>query len=298
LSELIGGRKRDRIKLYGSAGMYMSPEGYAEEAAAIAAMGFKAYKMRPAAGPDQDLETLKQMRAAVGPDVGLMIDAHGWWRMGDRSYSLETIQQLAQKMAAYNPAWLEEPLPPDDHDSYIEFHKTIPFPLASGEHEPDEERFLDLITSRAVDWVQMDVCCQGGFEMGRRVFEAAEKQGLRFAFHSWGTVLEVLAAAHLGVCYSPDVVEWLEYPCYSNQGRAGMYPFAAADEILAEPLPMENGDLIVPKEPGLGVPIDESVIERYPFQPGPWSIFKIDSPPETLAVSGDHSVKWVDAEGR
>jgi L-alanine-DL-glutamate epimerase-like enolase superfamily enzyme len=218
--------------------------------------------------------------------------------MGDRSYSLETIQQLAQKMAAYNPAWLEEPLPPDDHDSYIEFHKTIPFPLASGEHEPDEERFLDLITSRAVDWVQMDVCCQGGFEMGRRVFEAAEKQGLRFAFHSWGTVLEVLAAAHLGVCYSPDVVEWLEYPCYSNQGRAGMYPFAAADEILAEPLPMENGDLIVPKEPGLGVPIDESVIERYPFQPGPWSIFKIDSPPETLAVSGDHSVKWVDAEGR
>jgi L-alanine-DL-glutamate epimerase-like enolase superfamily enzyme len=296
LSELTGGRRRDRIKCYGSAGMYMSPEGYAEEAAAIAAMGFKAYKMRPAAGPDQDLETLKQMRAAVGPDVGLMIDAHGWWRMGDRSYGLETIQQLAQKMAAYNPAWLEEPLPPDDHESYVEFHKTIPFPLASGEHEPDEERFLDLITSRAVDWVQMDVCCQGGFEMGRRVFEAAEKHGLRFAFHSWGTVLEVLAAAHLGICYSPDVVEWLEYPCYSNQGRPGMYPFAAADEILAEPLPMENGDLIVPKEPGLGVPIDESVIERYPFQPGPWSIFKIDSPPETLAVSGDHSVKWVEAE--
>lgn len=296
LSELTGGRCRDRIKCYGSAGMYMTPQGYADEAAAIAALGFPAYKMRPAAGPEKDLETLVKMREAVGPDVGLMVDAHAWWRMGDRSYSLETIEKLAQQMAPYKPAWLEEPLPPDDHEAYAKFHKSIPFPLASGEHEPDEESYLDLINSRAVDWVQMDVCCQGGFEMGRRIFEAARKQGLRFAFHSWGTALEVLAAAHLGICYSADVVEWLEHPCYSNQGKPGMYPFAAADEILAEPLPIENGDLIVPKAPGLGMEIDESVIERYPFQPGPWSIFRIDSPPETLAVSGDHSVKWVDAE--
>ena len=296
LSELTGGRRRDRIKCYGSAGMYMTPEGYAEEAAAIAGMGFPAYKMRPAAGPEKDLETLEKMRAAVGPEVGLMIDAHAWWRMGDRSYGLGTIHQLAREMAAYEPAWIEEPLPPDDHEAYRKFHEIIPFPLASGEHEPDEAHYLDLINTRAVDWVQMDVCCQGGFEMGRRIFEAAKNQGLRFAFHSWGTALEVLAAAHLGICYSPDVVEWLEYPCYSNQGRPGMYPFPAADEILAEPLSLENGDLIVPKEPGLGIAIDEGVIARYPFQPGPWSIFRIDSPPETLAVSGDHSVKWVAAE--
>src|SRR5678816_2095513 len=76
LSELIGGRKRDRIKLYGSAGMYMSPARFADEAAAIANMGFTAYKMRPALGPEDDLETVRLMRKAVGPDVGLMIDAH------------------------------------------------------------------------------------------------------------------------------------------------------------------------------------------------------------------------------
>ena len=164
LSELIGGRRRDRIKCYGSAGMYMSPQGYAEEAAAIAALGYPAYKMRPAAGPEKDLETLEKMRQAVGPEVGLMIDAHSWWRMGDRSYGLKTIQQLAQEMAPYKPYWLEEPLPPDDHQAYREFHETIPFPLASGEHEPDEESYNDLISKGAVDWVQMDVCCQGGFE--------------------------------------------------------------------------------------------------------------------------------------
>jgi hypothetical protein len=77
-----------------------------------------------------------------------------------------------------------------------------------------------------------------------------------------------------------------------------MYPFQVADDILTEPLEIENGELIVPKDPGLGVEVDESVIERYPYIPGPWSIFKIDSPPETLAVSGDHSVKWVEAETR
>src|SRR4051812_44079728 len=95
MSELIGGRKRDRIKLYGSAGMYMSPQGYADEAAQIASMGFTAYKMRPALGPDDDVKTVELMRKAVGPNVGLMIDAHSWWRMGDKSYSEPTVAQVA-----------------------------------------------------------------------------------------------------------------------------------------------------------------------------------------------------------
>ena len=74
-----------------------------------------------------------------------------------------------------------------------------------------------------------------------------------------------------------------------------MYPFELADEILKEPLQIERGDLIVPRTPGLGVAINEHIIEKYPFIPGPWSIFQIDSPPSTVAVIGDHSVKWVDS---
>lgn len=293
LSDVIGKRKRDRIKLYGSAGMYMSPAGFAEEAAAIAELGFAAYKMRPALGPEQDLETVVLMREAVGPDVGLMIDAHSWWRMGDKSYSPETVANLARSMAEFNPVWLEEPLPPHDHAAYRQLRAAKLLPIASGEHEQNEAGFMDLIESGAADYIQMDVCCQGGIEMGRRIFDAVGKKGLRFAFHSWGTTLEVLAAAHLGICWPADVVEWLEYPCYSNNGRPGMYPFLLADEILREPLAIENGDLIVPDAPGLGVEIDEAVIEKYPFIPGPWSFFKIDSPPETVAVTGDHSVKWI-----
>jgi len=293
VSELIGGRVRDSIRLYGSAGMYMPPEAYAAEAAAIASLGFRAYKMRPALGPEKDAETVRLMRQAVGPDFDLMVDAHTWWRMGDRGYSLETVEELAQSMAGQRIAWLEEPLPPDDHAAYLRLKEKDIVPLASGEHEPGEERYMDLILTEAVDYVQMDVCCQGGYAMGRRLFAEIARQGLRFAFHSWGTALEVVAAAHLGICWPDMVVEWLEYPCYSSPDRAGMYPFPLAAEILKEPLELDAGDLIVPRKPGLGVEVDESVVERYPWIPGPWSYFRTDSPPEKRAVMADHSVKWV-----
>jgi L-alanine-DL-glutamate epimerase-like enolase superfamily enzyme len=151
---------------------------------------------------------------------------------------------------------------------------------------------MDLILTGSVDYVQMDVCCQGGFAMARRLFSEISRSGLRFAFHSWGTALEVIAAAQLGICWPDMVVEWLEYPCYSAPGRAGMYPFPLASDILKDPLQLDHGDLVVPRAPGLGVTVDESVIERYPWIPGPWSLFRTDSPAETRAVTADHSVMW------
>jgi L-alanine-DL-glutamate epimerase-like enolase superfamily enzyme len=296
LSELAGGRVRDTIKLYGSGGMYQPPERYAQEAADVQAMGFPAYKYRPALGPDEDLRTVKLMREKCGPKFGIMIDAHSWWRMGDKSYSFDQVARLAKEIAKYGPVWLEEPMPPDDHAAYRKLKAMNILPLATGEHEQDEAGFLDLIQTKAANYIQMDVCCQGGFAMGRRVCEALAKEGLKFAFHSWGTTLEVLAAAHFGVCFPESVVEWLEYPCHGNFGRKGMYPFPLADEILVKPLDIQNGILTVPKGPGLGVEVDERVIEKYPWIPGPWSTFKIHSPPETIAVTGDHSVKWVEAK--
>jgi L-alanine-DL-glutamate epimerase-like enolase superfamily enzyme len=292
VSELLGGRVRERIRLYGSAGMYMAAEASAAEASAVADLGFTAYKLRPGLGPEKDLEALALTRRAVGPDVDLMVDAHTWWRMGDRSYSLDTIEQLAEEMAGHDIAWLEEPLPPDDHAAYLALKEKDIVPLASGEHEPSEERYFDLILNQAVDYVQMDVCTQGGFALGRRIFGEIARQGLRFAFHSWGTALEVIAAAHLGICWPETVVEWLEYPCYSSPQRAGMYPFPLAAEILTDPLQLDHGDLVVSRAPGLGVTVDESVLDRYPWIPGPWSLFRIDSPAETRAVSSDHSIQW------
>ncbi len=292
VADMIGGRMRDRIRLYGSAGMYAAPEKYAEEAAAIAKLGFRAYKMRSGIGPEQDVETVRLMREAVGPDIDLMVDAHTWWRMGDRNYAASTVDRIAEQLADYHIAWLEEPFPPDDHEAYRRLKQLDYVPLASGEHEPDESRYMDLIVTNSVDFVQMDLVTQGGYPTGRKLLREISNQGLRFAFHSWGTALEVVAAAHLGVCWPESVVEWLEYPCYAAAGRAGMYPFPLAADILKEPLQIEDGDLVVGDKPGLGVEVDESVIERYPYIPGDWSYFTTDEPRQTRAVTSDHSDKW------
>jgi len=293
IAELMGGAVRNKIKLYGSAGMYMSPEKYAEEANAIMEMGFLGYKMRPALGPEEDLRTVKLMREATSPDMAIMVDAHTWWRMGNKSYTDATIHDLAKSMAAFSPYWLEEPLPPEDHPAYKNLRDLHVLPIASGEHEQELAGFEDLANTGAVDFLQMDVCCQGGFDMGLKVFDLAAANKMRFAFHSWGTALEVLAAAHLGVCREEAIVEWLEYPCYSSKGKAGMYPFPLSDEILKDPLAIKDGYLHLPSGHGLGIDIDERVIEKYPFIPGPWSYFHQDSPKTTIAVTGDHSVKWV-----
>lgn len=292
LSEIAGGRVRDRIRLYGSAGMYMAPEGYAKEAAAVAALGFPAYKMRPGISPEDDLEAVRRVREAVGAAVDVMVDAHTWWRMGDSSYSRETVERLAKEMAEQDIAWLEEPFAPEDHQSYWDLKQQEIVCLAAGEHEASERGFLDLIYTQSVDYLQLDVCCQGGFSMARRLFAEIEREGLCFAFHSWGTMLELIAAAHLGVCWPENVVQWLECPVYE---KGVLYPFPLAHEILKDPLQIEKGELSVPRDPGLGVKIDETVIDRYPWVPGPWSFFYIQSPEQTLAVTSDHSVAW---EGR
>jgi hypothetical protein len=82
-------------------------------------------------------------------------------------------------------------------------------------------------------------------------------------------------------------VEWLEYPCYSTPSRAGMYPYPLAAEVLKEPLQLDHGDLILPKGPGLGVAVDEGVIERYPWIAGPWSFLGTDS----KLPSSEHSLE-------
>ena len=296
ISELIGGRVRDQIRLYGSAGMYQPPEAFAAEAAGIRDLGYSGYKMRPALGPEDDLKTVRLMREAVGPDMDLMVDAHSWWRMGDRSYSNETIERLAGEMNEYRIAWLEEPMPPDDHQSYRSLRERDIVTLASGEHEPSEESFRDLIANRCVDYAQADVVCQGGYPLGRRLLADVSHHGIRFAFHCWGTDLEVIAAAHLGICWPETVCEWLEYPVYTTDKLKTMYPFPLAQEILTEPLDIAGGQLTVPRGPGLGVDVDEAVIDKYPWIPGPWSTFTLISPPETYTITSDHSVRWAEDE--
>jgi hypothetical protein len=71
-----------------------------------------------------------------------------------------------------------------------------------------------------------------------------------------------------------------------------MYPFPLAREILRDSLEVVRGEFIVPREPGIGVEVNEGAIEKYPWIPGPWSYFRLESPPGIWAVTSDHSIKW------
>jgi L-alanine-DL-glutamate epimerase-like enolase superfamily enzyme len=291
VSELLGGRVRDRIRLYAAGGIAGAPERLAEEAAGVGEAGFSAYKMRLARGPEEDVRTVEFLRRTTGAEFELMADAHAWWRMGDRSYSAEAVEEAARGLAAQRVYWLEEPVPPQEHASYGRLKARVPVPLAAGAHESVDDGLLELIQARAVDFIQMDLLHQGGYPTARLLLTEAAREGLRFAFRTLGTALDIVAASHLAVCWPEIVAEWLEFPLYAGFARPGMYPFPLAEDLLREPLEIEHGDLVVPHGPGLGVQINESAIERYRWIPGPWSWVKLDSPEETLYLNGDFEMQ-------
>jgi L-alanine-DL-glutamate epimerase-like enolase superfamily enzyme len=267
VSELIGGRVRDRIRLYGSVGVFRSTEEHVADALETQTAGFAAFKMRAGRSPEEDLAAARAIRQAAGAELDIMVDASAWSCMGDYSYSRDSIERISAGLREIRVRFLEEPLPSADHDGYARLRALDLAPLAAGRHEPNELRLLDLIQSAAVDYVQMDLISQGGYATARRLFPDIARAGLRFAFSNFGTALETIAVAQLGVCWPESVVRWLEYPCYAIGPREIAYSFPLSTEILKTPLTIDHGHLVVPRGPGLGVEIDESVIWRYPFVP-------------------------------
>lgn len=277
ISELLGGRVRDSIRLYACGGMYKPAEDCAEEAVAVKNMGFEGFKMRLAGGPPADLEAVAAVRRATGPDFNIMVEAHSWWRLGEHSYTYEMVSSLAQRMMPHRLTWLEEPFRPENRDAYARLKLEGTVPIAAGESESDMDGFMTLLGNNLVDYLQADVSYQGGYRFCNDVINATASHGKRFAFHNIGTDLETLIQAHLGVCFSEDVVPWLEHPLYVEGDRTFLYPFPLAREVLAEPLEIKDGRLLLPKGPGLGVRVNESVIRRYSFVPGPWSVVHLSA---------------------
>jgi L-alanine-DL-glutamate epimerase-like enolase superfamily enzyme len=237
------------------------------------------------------------MRQALGPNIGICLDAHGWWRMGDNSYAPSTIEEIARAIAPFGVTWLEEPLPVEDRLAYSKLRSKGIVPIAAGEHEHDLEGFELLIENGAVDVAQADVSHHGGFSGVAEIIRLCEKNEVTFAFHNWGTALETVVDALIGSCFCRETARWLEYPHYAHRDPRVMYPFPLSDELVPEAPVPENGELSLPDGPGLGIAVDESVFEEYPYLPGPWSTFELDSPPTKLALSGDHALAWAEDSG-
>ena len=292
VTDFFGGRKQDTICCYGSAGMYQTPEAYAEEAAAVCELGFQAYKYRPALGPVEDLRTVELMREAVGSQVGLCLDAHAWWRMGDKSYSSAIVDFLAEAISIHGITWLEEPLRVEDRDAYARLKAMQYVAIAGGEHELDLLGFQTLVARECVDIVQADVSHHGGLSGISKIIDLCLVRQKTFAFHNWGTALETVVDSLIASCFPRETARWLEYPQYAHRDSRVMYPFPLSDEIVPDAPVPEEGELPLPESHGLGVEINEKVFEKYKYLKGPWSKFEIEEPATTQYLSGDHAQTW------
>lgn len=262
-----------KLELYASAGMYMEPAGYAEQAKAIQELGFSGYKYRPGLGIEADLRTLRLIRDAVGPEMDVMVDAHTWWKLGEKSYSFSEIVELVDDMAAYDPLWVEEPVEPAAYDAYRRLADATPVVLAGGESEETPAGLRALAETGAVGFLQGDVRHHRGFTGCWEAITDCTGRDITFVPHHFGTDLGLVANAHL-IAAAPGA-DLLEYPMF-GEDTAGMYPFPLARDLLTTTPTITKGSLQVPDGPGLGVEVNRDVFDSYPYIDGPWTEFEYD----------------------
>ncbi len=254
VSRLLGGCYRDRIKPYGSM-LFDEPGKLRENLQATVARGFRAIKLgwRPfgrTGNSHYDELLVRTARETVGDEVDLLVDAGGseqFWPHGYK-WALNTARMLAE----YNIGWFEEPLPPDDIDGYIQLRRESPVPIAGCEVLTRRQSFISWIERGAVDVIQPDSTKCGGLSEARRIAWLAYDHNVQFVSHGWNTAIGVAADLHLAAAL--PVARYVEY----------LTPAPYIEEIITEPFRMdEQGYLMIPNSPGLGVELNRDAIRRY-----------------------------------
>lgn len=235
--QLLGGRCRDRILAYASGG-WCGPGDIGAEGKAYADMGYRAIKIRSGrndASLDVSAARVREVREAVGPDVRIMIDAHG-------TLSLAEAKRLCRMIEPYDVSWFEEPTPIDDPAEMRELRAWTEIPIAAGESEQTRYPFRDLLAGRCVDVVQPDLSICGGLSEARHIASLASAYQVQVAPHLWGG--GVLFAAGLHLAAATPSVSILEH-CH------GYNPLL--HEMVDHSFPLVDGHLEFPDRPGLGV---------------------------------------------
>jgi len=277
LADEYGTSPTEEMPLYASAGMYMEPEGYVEQAKVLEEEGFFGYKYRPGIGPEGDRRTVDLLTDAT-EEMEIMLDVHTWWKLRT-PYGDDVVSDLVDHAADAGAFWIEEPVEPDDHEGYVSLAQGGA-PLAGGESKASPAALVELGETGAVDFLQGDVRHHEGFTGCRPAIEYCDGRDVEFVPHNFGTWLGLIANAHL-VAAAPDV-RLLEYAVFEDDpvidGRPdpGMYPFDLAFDIIEGEPAIDDGVLAVPDGPGLGIDVDLDVVEEYPFADGPWTEFRYD----------------------
>ncbi len=253
LHDYLGCLNREQVIAYASGGYYLdgkTPADLGREMAGYVEQGFSAVKMKT--GRHSAAEEEKRVaaaRAAIGPDVVLMLDVNNAW------HDLPTALEYARRFEAYHPYWLEEPFSPDAIELHARLAQRTSITLATGEIEVGRWRFRELIDAGGAEILQADAAVCGGISEWRRI------------------------AAHAGSCgvtVSPHWFADLHAPLVAATPNARYVEFFTDDQVLNfrrlidNQLEHKNGHLKLRQGPGLGFAFDEAAVARYAGGAAAW----------------------------
>ena len=242
--KMLGGFT-DRIPVYIAGGYYEEDKGLedlAEEMEKAVSMGANAVKMKiGGASINEDVERVRVVRDAVGPNVKVMMDANCAYRY------FEAIN-IAKKVERYDVYWFEEPVNPDDYEGHRLISRSTHIPVATGENEYTRYGFRDLIQNRCAAIIQPDALIMGGITEFMKVAALAQAHDLPIAPHGKQEVhIHLVTAIPNGL-----ILE------YYNDSTDPMW-----DNMFNEQLKVENGYVIAPDRPGIGFEPNEDALAQY-----------------------------------
>lgn len=200
---------------------------------------------------DRDVEYVRQMREAIGPDKSLMIDL-GWAIKWDVSTAVKRTQAFDE----YNIDWIEEPLGAWDPEGYRNLRAKTRTLMAYGEKEWSLSGYERVLATGTVDVVGCDPGRAEGITGFKKVADRVEFHGRQANAHAWSSA--IVTAASLAVSFSSSACKLFEFKPLENPMQ---------HELVAAPVEHLDGWVYPPTEPGLGVDVDESVIDRYRSEP-------------------------------
>ena len=279
--DLLGGRVHERLRSYtylypedGDEGdVYTDPDLAAERACQYVKLGFTAVKFDPvgpysAFDPRQlSLEALdhaerfvRTLREAVGGDADLLFGTHGQMTPAGAI-------RLARRLEPYDPLWFEEPVPPDNVAAMAQVARATSIPVATGERLTTKYEFAQVLEQRAAAILQLALGRSGGILEGKKIAGMAEAHHAQIAPHLYCGPIEAAANIHLDTCSPNFLIQ------ESIQRMGGFH-----GQILKEPIQWEDGYLIPPDKPGLGVELDEAVAAQHPYDGQALHLEMLDRP--------------------
>jgi L-alanine-DL-glutamate epimerase-like enolase superfamily enzyme len=210
-----------------------------EEARAAISDGFSCIYLKVGLDPTDDIQTVRALRDALGPDTRIRIDANEMWSPG---MAVRVIRQLED----CDLEFVEQPVLRQDVEGLAAVRRRVRTPIAADQAARTVHDLLRVIRLDAADVVCSDPGSAGGIGAARKHAAIAEAAGLPMFVHSNVEIgIGTAAAAHLAAAF-PNC----SYPSQTE------YQFVRHGDVLAEPLTLESGHLVVPEGPGLGVEVD------------------------------------------